>query len=129
MKIRIVTSCVEVLTLFRFLTRYNHEYIIYYDSVNAPYWVKNFVTSLENVKKWVKWLEKQWTEKIIVPPVYELKLLEEWYQNILPLFEHYLLDNVFKFSLVWKIGMIWEFADVQVAQNLFENFSKKYQLS
>ena len=40
MKIGIVTSGVEILTLFRFLTRYDHEYIVYYDSLNAPYWAK-----------------------------------------------------------------------------------------
>lgn len=129
MKIGIVTSGVEILSLFCFLTRYDHEYIVYYDSLNAPYWAKNFSTSLVNVKKWVEWLEKQWAERIIVPSVYELKLLEEWNNLILPLFRHYLLDYVFHFSLVWKIGMIWEFADIQEAQNLLESVSNEYHLS
>ena len=78
MKVGIVSSWMETLSLFSFLTRYNHEYVVYYDSLNAPYWAKNFSSSLAMVKQWVDWLKKEWVEKIIVPPVYELALLEEW---------------------------------------------------
>ena len=128
MKVGIVSSWMETLSLFSFLTRYNHEYVIYYDSANAPYWAKNFSTSLENVKKWIEYLKKQWVEKIIVPPVYELALLgkEEW---ILPLFKTYLMDYAFKYSLVWKLGIVWEYADIQKAQELVEKLSKEYSLT
>ena len=97
MKIGIVSSWMETLSLFSFLTRYNHEFVIYYDSINAPYWAKNFSTSLENVKKGVKYLKDQWVEKIIVPPIYELALLNEWENCILPLFKNYLLNYCFKY--------------------------------
>lgn len=129
MKVGIVSSWMETLSLFSFLTRYNHEYVVYYDSLNAPYWAKNFATSLAMVKKWVDWLKNEWVEKIIVPPVYELVLLEKWEDKVLPLFKTYLLEYVFKFSLVWKIGMIWELADIQKIQTLVEKVSKEYVLT
>ncbi len=129
MKIGIVSSWMETLSLFSFLTRYNHEFVIYYDSINAPYWAKNFSTSLDNVKKGVKYLKEQWVEKIIVPPIYELALLNEWEKNILPLFKTYLLDYCFKYSLVWKLGIIWELADIQKAQELVDLLSKEYSLT
>ena len=112
MKIGIVSSWMETLSLFSFLTRYNHEFVIYYDSINAPYWAKNFSTSLENVKRGVKYLKDQWVEKVI-----------------LPLFKTYLLDYCFKYSLVWKLGIIWEFADIQKAQELVDLLSKEYSLT
>ena len=36
MKIGIISSGMETLALFGFLTRYDHEYIVYYDSLHAP---------------------------------------------------------------------------------------------
>ena len=129
MKIGIVSSWMETLSLFSFLTRYNHEYVVYYDSLHAPYWAKNFATSLELIKNWIKYLKDQWVEKIIVPPVYELALLKEWEELILPLFKTYLLVYVFKYSLVWKLGLIWEYADIQVMQGLVSEVSKEYSLT
>ena len=124
MKIGLISSGMETLALFHFLTRYNHEYVIYFDSLNAPYWDKHFSTSLENVKKGIKYLKSLWVEKIIIPPVYELTLQEE--ASILPLFSNYLMREVFPHSLVWKLGLLGEFADLEMAQNLIEEFSKKY---
>ena len=42
---------------------------------------------------------------IIVPPVYELALLKEGENQILPLFRAYLFEFVFKYSLVGKLGI------------------------
>lgn len=77
MKIGLVSSGMEMLALFSFLSRYDHEYIIYYDSFSAPYGQKYFATSLQAVKKGIAWLQTQGVEKIIVPPVYELALQAE----------------------------------------------------
>ena len=129
MKIGIVSSWLETLTLFSFLTRYNHEYVIYYDSINAPYWAKNFSTSLECVKEWIKYLKNQWVEGIIVPPIYELELLRSWEKLVLPFYKTYLMEYVFKYSLVWKLWIIWEFADIQKAQELVDLLSKEYFLT
>lgn len=131
MKIGIITSWNEVLTLFNFLHRFNHNYVVYYDQNNRPYGDKDFVFSVKYIEKWIDYLKNQWVEKIIVPPTYELHFLEnKKYNNVvLPIFTNYLMDCVFTNSLVGKIWLLWDFADKQVAQDLVYNLSKNYKLS
>ena len=74
-------------------------------------------------------MKNQWVEGIIVPPIYELALLVKWEDFVLPLFRTYLLDYCFKYSLVWKLWIIWEFADIQKAQELVDLLSKEYSLT
>ena len=131
MKIGIITSWNENLTLFKFLNKSNHEYFVYYDQINWPYWDKNFNYSKQKVIDWIEILKAKWVEKIIVWPTYELVLLEENnYSNlILSLFSEYLQNYCFQKSLVGKIGLAWDFADIQVWQKLIENISKSYKLN
>lgn len=49
MKIGIITSGNENLTLFKFLNKFNHEYFVYYDQNNWPYGDKNFEYSRQKV--------------------------------------------------------------------------------
>lgn len=124
MKIGIVSSGMETLALFRFLTRYDHEYLVYYDSLHAPYGDKNFSSSLQAVEKGIQWLQDQKVDAIIVPPVYELYFLQQKKKNqILPLFQTYLLQEAFPHSLVGKLGLLWEFADLQCAQELISHLA------
>ena len=97
MKIGIVSSGVESLILFKILNKYDCEYIVYFDSLMASYGDKYFWTSLAAVKKGVETLKKQRAEMIIVPPVYELALLKEGENQILPLFREYLFEFVRNF--------------------------------
>lgn len=131
MKIGIVTSWNEVLTLFKFLHKVNHEYHIYYDQNNWPYGDKSFEISKNEVEKWILYLQQKWVDKIIVSPVYELYFLNDNKYNdlILPLFSEYLMKYGFAQSLVWKIGLAWDFADIQIAQDLVSGLSKTYKLS
>lgn len=131
MKIGIITSGNEVLTLFKFLNKFDNQYVVYYDQVNRPYGDNTFEYSLDCVQKWIDFLKKTWVEKIIVPPIYELYFLDKNQNSdiIIPLFQTYVLDYVFQNSLVWKIGIFWDFADVQVAQGLVNNLSKQYSLN
>jgi len=130
MKIGIITSWNDTLTLFRFLQGYDHEYIIYYDFLNRPYGDKTFECSLEQIQKWIWFLIKKWCEKIILPPIYELALLnaslekgyspaklekgalwdrdllttsEKELKSILPLFQTYLHNLCFTQSLIGKL--------------------------
>ena len=131
MKIGIITSWNENLTLFKFLNKYNHEYFVYYDQINWPYWDKNFEYSKQKIIDWIEFLKKKWVEKVIVWPIYELALLEEkrYSDLILFLFIEYLQSYCFQKSLVGKIGLVWDFADIQVWQELIENISKSYKLN
>ena len=131
MKIGIITSWNEVLTLFKFLHKENHEYHIYYDQNNWPYGDRKFDIVKNNVEEWILYLQKKWVDKIIIPPTYELYFLnnKEYSEFILPLFSQYLIQYCFVQSLVGKIGLIWDFADVQVVQDLITVFSKNYKLT
>lgn len=126
MKIGILSSGQEMLALFSFLSRYDHEYLVYYDSLHAPYGEKNFSTALQAVEQGIAWLKDAGAEAIILPPVYELFLLKKGEKLILPLFQSYLLQEVFPHSLVGKLGLLGEFADLQVAQKLISELALDY---
>jgi len=136
MKIWIITSGSETLTLFKFLSAYDHDYVVYYDFFHRPYGDKTFDQALACVEKWIDYLTKQNVDYIILPPVYELALLD-WKveilksgnSKILPLFKTYLLEYCFKYSLIGKIGLFGDFADVEKAQPLIKNLEKRYTLS
>ncbi|HKL43653.1 MAG TPA: hypothetical protein VJ892_00040 [Candidatus Absconditabacterales bacterium] len=131
MKIGIVTSGNEVLTLFKFLNKFEHEYFVYYDQNNWPYGDKNFDVSLNYVEKGIKYLKDKGVDKVVISPVYELYFLnnKKYSDLILPLFSEYLHKFCFGQSLVGKIGLIGDFADIQVAQDLVSDLSKQYKLS
>jgi hypothetical protein len=131
MKIGIITSGNENITLFKFLNKFDHEYFVYYDQINWPYWDKVFEYSKQKVIEWIEFLRLKWIEKIIVWPTYELALLEEnkYSDLILPLFSEYLNKYCFQKSLIWKIGLAWDFADIQVWQDLITKLSKEYKLN
>lgn len=127
MKIGIISSGMETLALFSFLTRYDHEYIVYYDSLHAPYGEKHFSSSLQVVEQGIIWLQKQNVDTIILPPVYELHFLQKSEKNqIFPLFQTYLLQEVFPHSLVGKLGLLGEFADLEVAQELISHLASSF---
>ena len=130
MKIWIITSWSETLTLFKFFSTYDHDYVVYYDFFHRPYGDKTFDQSLACVEKGIEYLTKHGVDAIIVPPLYELALLEKKTKaKILPLFKNYLLEYCFKYSLVGKLGLFWDFADVEKAQVLVKKLEKTYTLS
>ncbi|MEI7562892.1 MAG: hypothetical protein WCJ39_04225 [bacterium] len=65
--------------------------------------------------------------------MYELALLADkknaGVAKILPLFSSYLTEECFAHSLVGKLGLIGDHADIQVGQDLLTAFAKKYVLS
>lgn len=129
MKIGIISSWVDTISLFHFLTRYNHEYLVYCDQEAFPYWEKslNFVLNrIEIAGEFLKW---KWAEVIIVDPVYELAIK---YRNmklnfeIYPLFQQYLHEYGFKHSLVGKIWILSDFWSSWNVQEFFEKEEKAY---
>ena len=122
------------MTLFKFLSTYDHDYVVYYDFFHWPYGDKTFDQSLACVEKGIEYLLKQGVETIIVPPVYELSLIQNsefkiHNSKILPLFRTYLFDECFKHSLVGKFGLFGDFADVEQAQLLIKKLEKTYTLT
>ena len=135
MKIWIITSGSETLSLFTFLAKYDHEYVIYYDFLHRPYGDKTFHQSLDFVEAGISYLKKQKVDAIILSPIYESYILSwkmktaSWHTSILPLFTTYVKDYCFAHSLVGKIGLLWDFADVELAQDFFQHMEKWYSLT
>lgn len=121
-----------MLGLFRVLQKYDNEYFVYYDFLSGPYGDKWFEYSMKKIEEWIGYLILKWVEKIILPPVYELHYLQwknKFVDQILPLFQTYVLDYWFKYSLVGKIWIFGDYADIQVAEKLLQNLEKKYKLN
>lgn len=129
MKIGIITSSADMLYLFQVLNWYDFSYTILYDQ---EWWYRHekdadFV--VKRCKKSLDYLIKQGIEHIILPPTLELLLSEDDYyrQYIVPLFSTYVLHYVLPYSLVGKIGIVWEKFDVK-HQYLIEKLCSKYHL-
>ena len=130
MKIGIISSWIETLSLFQFLTRYDHEYLVYCDQTNFPYWEKSLDYVLECIERVGDYLIKKWAEVIIVDPVYELALKYSdkklWFK-ILPLFHKYLHEYAFKHSLVGKIWILSDFWSFKKVQEILKKEEKEYK--
>lgn len=126
MKIGIISSGNDTLTLRKILTKYDHEYLVYHDQTFSPFGAKDFAFILEEIKKAVSFLLSQWAEKIILDPVYELSLLGEE-EHIFPLFTTYLQEYAFKHSLVGKIWILTDFGSADEVQPLLTSLAKDYQ--
>lgn len=125
MRIWIITSNFDQLSLFKILSKYDFEYHILRDWNNWPYWDKDFEYNLDNIKRWVDFLKKKKVDYIILPPIYELYFQEN---KVLPLFTMYLAQALQK-SLIGKIWFLWDFADMQVIEKIFYEITKNYQLT
>ncbi|MDO4713344.1 MAG: hypothetical protein Q4B28_01485 [bacterium] len=132
MKIGIISSSTESLGLFAWLNRYDHHYLIYLDTRNAPYGDKSFAHSLQAVIQGITTLTAQGTQKIILPPLYELALLldpqvpKNTKNLILPLFSDYLLQQVFPHSLVGKLGLFGDPEELHIAQQLIRQLADHF---
>jgi len=132
MKIGIISSWVDTLALFQVLTRYDHEYLICCDQDGFPYWEKSVDSVLDRINMLWKFLISKGADIIIVDPIYELacKHIGNWiWFEVLPLFQKYLKDFVFKYSLVGKIWIFSDFWSFWKVQWLFENEEKDYHLT
>lgn len=127
MTIGIVASGPDMLTLTKFLSTYDHEYIIYYDDLLRPYGDKPAALVQAVIADAIAVLEKRGVDKIILPPVWELAFRTN--KKILPLFQTYLTDYCFTNSLVGKMGAIGDRSDMQVAQPLLESCATDYKLT
>lgn len=138
MKIGIISSGNENLALFEHLNKFNHDYILYYDQNNSFLGDKDFDFWKEKIIKGIETLLEKKCEKIIIDPVFELAFYQdktknkkhhEYSEYIIPLFSLYLHNYCFKYSLIGKIGIFWDFSSIQKAQELITNEAKKYTLT
>ena len=130
MKIGIISSWIDTLSVFKILTCYDNEYLVYCDQTSYPFWEKSLDYILGCIKETGEFLTQKWAEVIIVDPVYELALKYSdkklWFK-ILPLFQEYLHNFAFRQSLVGKIWILSDFWSSSKVQNLLENEEKDYK--
>ena len=131
MKIGIISSGNDTLTLFQFLTKYNHQYIIYHDQKHFPFEEKSLETIQNYLEKGIHTLIEQGVETMIIDPIYELLLKEKnlYQDHIMPLYQRYLQNEVFPHSLVGKIGILTDFGSRNKAQNLIAEQAETYTLT
>lgn len=125
MKIGIVGSGADMLSIFKFLHKYDHEYIVYFDDLLRPYGDKPATLVQAVIGDAIQVLRDRGCEQIILPPVRELAFRE--YTYILPLFQSYLRGYCLFHSLVGKIGLMGDWSDIQVAQQAFIAFTQEQQ--
>lgn len=127
MTIGIIASGSDMLTITKFLSTYDHEYIVYLDDLLRPYGDKPATLVQAVIADGIAVLEKRGVDRIILPPVRELAF--RTHDKVLPLFQTYLTDYCFAYSLVGKIGAIGDRSDLQIAQPLFESIATTYTLT
>lgn len=130
MNIGVISSWVDTLALFQFLARYDHKYIVYCDQEYFPYWEKSLDFVLNRIENIWKILKEKWADVIIIDPIYELALKygkKNIWLDILPLFQRYLHEYAFKYSLVGKIWILSDFWSVKNVQSFFEMEEKYYE--
>ena len=132
MKIGIISSWIDTLALFNFLARYDNEYLVYCDQINFPYSEKSLDYSLECIEKAGEFLVKKWAELIIVDPIYELALKnsnKKFWFKVMSLFQRYLQEYAFKYSLVGKMWILTDLWSNWKVQKLLENEEKWYDVT
>lgn len=127
MRVWIVSSGIEMIPLFKFLNKFDNDYILYIDQNWFPFWEKDTDTAIWLVKKWIEQLESRWVDAIILPPVYELLFPED--SKILPVFKNYLVEQCLRYSLVWKIWFLWDLVDLELIDDLFKSIISSYKLT
>ena len=88
---------------------------------------------MSRVIEGIEILKSKWIDTIIVDPIYELGLKysnnKELDNIIMPLFQKYLQEHAFKYSLVGKIWILTDFWSYSQTQNLLEKEEKLYKLT
>lgn len=132
MKIGLLTSWNDMLALFSFLQRYDHDYHVWYDDAFLFWGDKSVDLVMERVAVGIEALVAEGVDAVVLPPMVELKVRNEnLFPNIkiLPLFEQYILENCFTYSLVGKIGFLGDYFDLLEWQKQLTILAKNYNLS
>lgn len=118
MKIGLFSSWIENLSLVNILKHYNNDIFVYMDQDARPFEDKSLEFQQKYIKKAIKIFLEKWVEKIILPPVWELKFKNEKY--IFPLYQNILKQNL-KYSLVWKIWLLGQENDLDFVKTYLLN--------
>jgi len=122
MKIWIFTSWLENLSFLNILKQYNHNFLIYMNEDAWPLEDKAIDFQENYVKQSIDFFQKKKVDKIILPPIWELKYKDE--EFILPIYQNVINQNL-KYSLVWKICLLWNDFDMDFVENYINSLNYK----
>lgn len=122
MKIWIFSSGLENLSLLNILKQYNFEIVVYMNQNARPIEDKTFEFQQKYVDKAIDFLLKKNVEKIILPPVWELKYVDKTF--VLPIFQNFISQSL-KYTLVWKIWIIWNKLDSDFLAEYLKNLDSQ----
>ena len=124
MKLWIFTSGLENISLFKIFKQYNIDLVVYMNQDAWPVEDKSMAFQKKYVQEWIEKLKKEWVDKIILHPMWELKFKDEDF--IFPLYQN-LIKQTFKYSIVWKIWLFWNKIDLEFVKFYLENYIKNYE--
>ena len=123
MKLWIFTSGLENLSLLKILKQYNVDLVVYINQDAWPLEDKSIDFQKKYVLEGIEKLKKEWVDKIILHPMWELKFS---YENfIFPLYQN-VINQTLKYSIVGKIGLFWNDLDLNFVKDYLEKYVKSY---
>lgn len=130
MQIWILSSSVDILILFRFLTKQDFVYTFFFDQEWGDRSEKNSNFVFQRVEKLLEMSKRRWIEAVILPPLIELHFLqqEKWHDYIIPLFRTYLIEECLPFSRTWKLGFVGDYFDSE-HQGVLKEVCDKHELT
>lgn len=126
----IITSWTENINLIKLCQQSDIAFCILADTQWRPYQDKTISYQKSHIQSFIEKAEKIWCTHIILPPIHELEHIHnKWYQTknitIIPLFSQY-INYCFTKSLIWKIGYIWGYSNIQYIEKTHNLLSQQY---
>ena len=126
----IITSGTENYPLISLCQQYNLPYCIIADTLHRPHEEQDFWQSIQHIQQLITYGETIWCTHFLLSPIYELyhknisAYTLQW--TIIDLFTNY-VAYTYNNSLIWKIGYIWGYSDIQQIETLHSILSKEYK--
>lgn len=131
MKLAIVWTHHEVITLYSIIQNLNHEVILIIDHKHHSYHANTHEYSTSRYHALLDIAQQQWVTHILTHPLIELscRTYNPSILPILPIYQNYLLHHVLPYSRVGKIGILSDHYDTHTTQQLISSVSTQYTLS
>ncbi len=129
-KVWIITSGTENYPLISLCQQHNLPYCIIADTLHRPHEEQDFWQSVQHIQQLITYGETLWCTHFLLSPIYELyhkyinTYILQWI--IVDLFVNY-ITYTYNHSLIWKIGYIWGYSNIQQIEKLHSILSKEYK--
>lgn len=125
-----------MLPLFDVLKKYEHEYHVFRDRAYRPRGDKSFHLVHDRIALWIQQLiQEAGVEALILPPVREVQALQKGLfadiltVPVLPLFTTYVMEHALKYSIIGKVWLLCDYADMDLADETLRLLEWSYHLT